>query len=331
MSVLNWFKERGWFSLLNLAFVGMLLSLVYNLIFPATASATQLVVYQKRYWAVIVVVLLAAGISVYLIQTGSRRFNRILGLFFIAAFAVAEVGLRRVEKSVPFRIHHRSPVPYVMFTGDPGGTMKDAALNARMGNPDSDGTIQLNELGYRGPVPPADKGDEYRILVLGESCVFDGSELSKTFPGWLETMFHRRGHDNVRVYNWGVISCCSGQQLATLVHRGLDYDPDMVIAYNGPNDFIGPYYYDPRPGYPFNYMLTEAHQRFAEYQNATVDLLAALLQPSRVLSFAFGDVFSRRLVDLPGLREQCSHRTPEWEQRLVDAYTNHMLKMSMIG
>jgi len=317
--------------LISAAFVVILLVLLCQLLVQSTPWASTLFAYRKRYLAAIIVLVAITAVMVYLMHNGSLRLNRVLSILCIIAFVATEVGVRRVEGHHPYRMPYRVASPYVMFSGQPGMQSQNSALSLYMSNSDSKGAIQLNELGYRGPVPAKDKGNEYRILVLGGSTVFNGSPESYSIPAQLERLFHESGRQCVRVYNWGLISAVSGQELATLVFRALDYDPDLVVVYDGANDVLSPYYFDPRPGYPYNFMLTEAGQLLAERRATFPDLLAAGLQRSRILNFAFGDALSGRLVDNKHLREQCEYGTPAWEERIADTYADHVERMAVIG
>ncbi len=46
-------------------------------------------------------------------------------------------------------------------------------------------------------------------------------------------------------------------ELARLVFEALAYQPDLIVSYSGANDIILPLSADPRPGYPFNFMIRE--------------------------------------------------------------------------
>src|SRR5437899_12585594 len=121
---------------------------------------------------------------------------------------------------------------------------------------------------FRVTVPPPQKGNEYRIIVLGGSTAFAGFPLSNSIAGQLESLFHQDGIETVRVYNWGVPGYISGQELSLLAHKVLD--PDLVIAYDGANDAFLPYFADPRPYYPFVFIeyedrISELNGRSASY------------------------------------------------------------------
>lgn len=103
-----------------------------------------------------------------------------------------------------------------MFGGRPGGVGTDQPQMG--GSPGS--TFALNDLGLRinGTFERAKKPGEFRVFVLGASTVFNGAPLANSIPGRLEALCHDSGLDSVAVYNCGVVSYVSGQELALLLH-----------------------------------------------------------------------------------------------------------------
>jgi hypothetical protein len=122
-----------------------------------------------------------------------------------------------------------------------------------------EGTVRLNAEGvpYRARDRQSKPVDELRIFVLGGSTVVGGRSPLTTIPGIIEADLQSGGWPRARVYNFDVVSFVSGQELSLLVLRLIDLKPDLVIAYDGGNDLFQPWFYDPRPGYPFNYMTEE--------------------------------------------------------------------------
>jgi len=101
--------------------------------------------------------------------------------------------------------------------------------------------ISINSRGFRGREIPAEKGDAYRIITLGESTTF-GITLGKDDRPWpelLEELIRQRIRSTrpVEVINAGVF----GYTLDDNVHRFtsdiLPLKPDLVISYHGINGF----------------------------------------------------------------------------------------------
>ena len=165
----------------------------------------------------------------------SRRLKGFLFIlcFLLISFLVAELFFRYLyPKIAPFddRIDVRYANPYTMFSRFAYGSQESAKT--------------------RG---------EFRIFMLGGSTVEYGNP---PLPVYVEQELKRRGFENVRVFNYGVISQNSGQELAHLVFHVLDSEPDMVVFYDGGNDIMDPLLYDPRPGYPFNFLAYENNVLF---------------------------------------------------------------------
>ena len=140
-----------------------------------------------------------------------------------------------IERRFPVQ-HHRQPRPYVMFSGEPAAR-------------------GLNELGYPGAAPSIDKApDEYRIFFLGGSTVVAGDP---PLSDLVQRRFERQGLRKVRIYNFGVVSSVSSMELAKILFEIADLHPDMVVMYNGGNDLLHVFAWDPRPGYPFNFVVYE--------------------------------------------------------------------------
>lgn len=207
--------------------------------------------------------------------------------------------------------HH--PVPYVTFHGTPDSSSTTKDLN------DPDGAaveIRLNELGFRieKPLPRNKPPEETRIFVLGSSTVFNGAPLSKSMPGQIEMCFRRNGRNDVEVYNFGLVSSVSGQELSLLVHLLSSYEPDAVVVFNGGNDVCLPVNFDPRPGYPYNFYAYESAMRHIHHQ-------------MRENQFVW--VFEGNGLDynLGELRGSCGYGTEGWEMDIAVKYLENLVKM----
>lgn len=194
----------------------------------------------------------------------------------------------------------RHQVPYLAFKGRPSAP-----------------EFEHNELGYRGSAPAMDKRNEYRVLVFGGSTVWNGEP---TIPAMLQTLAQADGHSRVRVYNFGVVSSVSRQDVARAVLEGLLFEPDLILMYNGGNDLTSPFWFDPRPGYPYDYFMREANPFLGEASgtgnllrslmaNSTIGRL--LLRNENVAAIAFG---------LYDLRLEVGFKSADWRDRIARTY-----------
>jgi lysophospholipase L1-like esterase len=99
----------------------------------------------------------------------------------------------------------------------------------------------INSRGFRGPEIPAEKGDAYRIVALGESTTF-GVTLhrgQRPWPELLEQLIRERfrPHRPVQVINAGVPGYRLDQNLYRFPTAILPLQPDLVISYHGINAF----------------------------------------------------------------------------------------------
>lgn len=131
-------------------------------------------------------------------------------------------------------------------------TQKDICLPATNSDvpfalkPGSDGTmfeskIHINQLGFRGPEIPFEKGDVYRIVALGESTTFGHTLYADDIP-WprlLEGLVitNLAPQRPVQVINAGIPSYHLRHNVQRLRSQILALKPDMIISYHGYNGF----------------------------------------------------------------------------------------------
>lgn len=237
----------------------------------------------------------------------------IVGLAVIASLMGLELGARwwlgprvhPIEQKFPPEIA-RVRRPYVMFTGTPSSDL-------------AQGT---NRLGYPGPAPSDDKPlGEVRIFLQGGSTVFLGRPTLATL---LEERFRASGQPHVRVFNCGVISQMSGQELARLTHELVHYHPDLVVHYGGGNDLVSPLVCDPRPGYPYDFLVAERDLHSLRAQPS--DLAWLLAGNSRLVDHFAGDWLAERLLGLERLRRETGFGSASWRQAIVEAYGRHLVE-----
>ena len=99
---------------------------------------------------------------------------------------------------------------------------------------------EINDLGYRGPLPPREKTENvFRIIVVGDSFTF-GSVVpyEATYPFQLEELLNETGGKSLKyeVINLGYPAYDPVKELAVLEKVGFDYQPDLVIIGYNLND-----------------------------------------------------------------------------------------------
>jgi len=291
--------------LVNAGFAAAALALLF-LTLRAYSSPFALIAVKAAALGVVILALL------WLIAVAGERINTVVCVILVGLLALGQwrLSARRVE-DYPAGLT-RKPAPYVMFTGAPR-------------------QLDHNELGYRGELPaPAKPAGEFRVLVVGGSAVYGTGPARLTIPHHLQDLAVRSGRGQVRVYNWGVVSQVSAQELATLALRAARYQPDLVLLYDGGNDMSGAYTYDPRPGYPFNFVLQES--AVAVFQEGGLSVLAAgALTQSNVVRILFGPELADAVARLPPVRRRVGYGTPRWEEAVARTYLENVESACRLG
>ena len=116
-----------------------------------------------------------------------------------------------------------------------------------------------------------------------------------------------------------------------MTHLLVDYAPDFVISYGGGNDLHSPYQYDPRPGFPYDFITvqvgTQALARGLDLRSA----LAGQLFRSRVIALIFAPTRAGDPIALGAMRRMVGYRTPEWESAIIEEYSNNLHRMCQLG
>ena len=101
--------------------------------------------------------------------------------------------------------------------------------------------VSFNAHGFRGTRSPAvaKPPEVTRIAVIGGSSVEDcGAADGRSWPEVLERCLAEAiGSNRVEVLNLGSSGATLRQSLKVLVAKGLVFKPDIVLSYNGNNDF----------------------------------------------------------------------------------------------
>jgi len=111
-------------------------------------------------------------------------------------------------------------------------------------------TININSHGFRGHEFSAIKPENtYRIFVVGGSTIFGTGTTSDSasIPGFLQEKFdNEQFPKNIEVINAGISALFSGTEVGLIKQQILDFDPDLLIIYDGWNDITKKYknYYD---------------------------------------------------------------------------------------
>jgi lysophospholipase L1-like esterase len=190
-----------------------------------------------------------------------------------------------------------------------------------------DAAERLNSQGYRGRAASKPKpAGELRVVVLGGSAVFEGEPA---LPELLERELHERGIAQAACFNFGVVSSVSGMEVARLLFEVTELEPDVVVLYDGGNDLLLPAVYDPRPGYPFNFVVYESNPLLRR-NLATYPSLALFAYGSQLLRTLMPGWFERRFVDVEGLRRRVGYGSEEWKANIAATYAKNLVRADRV-
>lgn len=241
----------------------------------------------------------------------------VMGSIF-AALGIAEWYLSAnaaTRQALPF---YNDLAPYVMFK--PKANVNwESPDTYEMSHHQSKVYDYSNEDGLRVPAPgyelPKTKlPGQLRVAVLGGSAVHHGSRYENALPGALKGVIQQKhpGMD-VEVINAGIVSCVSRQSIVFLLFTVLEYEPDIVVLYDGANDIGNVQAYESRPNFPYNYQSMEEAWEAYRSQN-TSPLWKVVLSRSRVwaaLQLRWGGELKAATTVGMGLRRAPNAKTPE--------------------
>jgi hypothetical protein len=199
--------------------------------------------------------------------------------------------------------------------------------------------ININSRGLRAE-EGAEQDSRPKIIFLGGSAAFgQGAETDQdTIPAILQQSI--KSH---RVLNAGVIGFQSGQELTYLVTQLIDYQPAIVVAYDGWNDVFDVAYGPERDvndlGFNSNFFSFE-NQLVANYQTQVSPyeslsrLIAATSAKSLVLTRfarAIRSHQSQEAITTQAARNQARLRERALLNSIVTAYVNNVRKMSLFS
>ena len=100
--------------------------------------------------------------------------------------------------------------------------------------------VTTNSLGFRGSEFSKDKPDTtYRIFAVGGSTTHGATLVNddETWPAYLQQKFNQIDLEvTVEVINVGIMAATTEQESKMIKDRLVDYDPDLIIMYDGWND-----------------------------------------------------------------------------------------------
>jgi hypothetical protein len=185
----------------------------------------------------------------------------------------------------------RYPAPYVEFTGKPN-------------------TAGHNEFGFRGPSFKEAKQNDLKIAFFGGSTGYNGNP---PIPDIVKKELEKLTGKSIFAANYSVVSSNHRQHLHGIIEFLPPFKPDIVVFYGGYNETVQSAFYDPRPGYPYNYF----------YRSETKPFLKLLLENSAIIGEI--DIRTGVFTGLKKLREEQNPYSPEWKKKIVEKYLETLM------
>lgn len=213
-----------------------------------------------------------------------RRFAVFLGgvmVMFLAAETA--LGLMALYRPPVRKFQRRFPTPYLESYAEP--------------DYHGDG-VDTNSAGFRhGPLPKVKPPGETRVFFLSSSVGFRGRTNETTISGLMQqrlsAMFNQPGR-RIRVINASGPSFVPRQSLVLLVTRILDYEPDIIVFFQGPEALYYPAAVESRPGYPFSFVGRELKQPQRDGLRIGPNPLLAWIMRTRTMRLFQPDLMRKR-------------------------------------
>lgn len=148
--------------------------------------------------------------------------------------------------------------PYTMFGSSKNQTTATVNMPAEKGDT-APPEITTNSIGFRhGELSQEKPENTCRIIMVGGSVVFFGHTNETTIPAFLAKKLQEKTPlKKVEVVNAGIPNFISDQELVLITTKLIDLNPDIIIVFDGFNDFMIPTTYESRIGYPYKFQALE--------------------------------------------------------------------------
>lgn len=106
--------------------------------------------------------------------------------------------------------------------------------------------------------------------------------------------------------------------------------PDLIIFYDGGNDIMDPFCWDPRPGYPFNFMAYENNPIFKPEIEA-YPFWSMVGLGSQIVRKFFFNYYKDEFFNQAKLRIQAGYLSLDWKKKIARTYTENHLKAYLLS
>jgi hypothetical protein len=191
----------------------------------------------------------------------------------------------------------RYPAPYVMFTGKPN-------------------VEDHNKLGFRGKSFEECSPESFKIAFFGGSTGYNGEPpIAEILENELTNLIETK----VCVANFSVVSSNHRQHLHGILEYLPQAKPDLVLFYGGYNENVSAGYFDPRPGYTYNYF----------YRAETPTISKFFMEHSALIG-----EFDKKFGIITGIKKIRDKEQPfseSWNNRITAKYFDTLQLASQIS
>ena len=144
--------------------------------------------------------------------------------------------------------------------------------------------------------------DTLKIAFFGGST---GQYLNEEY---LNKKFKEYFKQDVELRNLSCSSSNHRQHLHMMLEILPKYNPDIIVFYGGVNELIQPLWYDPRPGYPYNFY----------YKSETSPFKQFLIENSALISE--WEYRKRKITPYQKLKDEYKPATENWWNDIINKY-----------
>jgi lysophospholipase L1-like esterase len=171
-------------------------------------------------------------------------------------------------------------------------------------------TVNINNDGFRGP--ELETNPSYRIFIIGGSTVFGAGLPSDEFTISSKLDEFLNDDDNtIEVINAGISSITSFEELYHIEKNILNYNPDMIIIYDGVNDIF--------------YKKINQSEILNE-KSETKDYQRYLRSPVVLYRYFILPLMNAEIFDSPGNQHKVNNYDPLLTQNLASLWEERMNK-----
>ena len=171
--------------------------------------------------------------------------------------------------------------------------------------------LDHNSHGFRGPI--LEDYENKKIIKIGFFGGSTGYFGNPTIPNLIQKNLKKNGIENV-VFNFSSVASNHSQHIHRMV-QFLEWKFDLIIFYGGGNESLGYYYYDTRPGNPYNFFI----------RNELSPLKHSLIRYSSI----FGKIDKISGGAISGYKKMIEYRDRDYDKWINEISNDYIKKLNI--